>query len=200
MTAIPEVRNFAGAEPVLRYLFPVKPDASTLGKWQRTFDYDVWTHCSTDGNDPHTLWEKVEGGVVRIPKHESTLHVVKAGTPHHVAGLFGYWRTSDSDIIFFRVVREGVVHEAMVLGGCPSAYEQDSISWICPSCATEFGKVTVSTGRKNISRFWAEEVKAVARFNSAESQRTCPVCARVHPLAYEFKRPGMPDAHPELDW
>ena len=202
MSAIPEIHNFAGSEPVLRYIFPVTPNSPSLGQWKRTFDYDVWTQCSKDGLDPYTLWEKVEGGVVRIPKLESTLHVIKAGTPHHIAGLFGYWRTSDSDIIWFRVVREGLVHEAMVLGGCPSAYEQDSISWICPSCAKEFGKVSIKTGRKNLSRFWAEESVVLSNFNASESSRTCPKCSRLHPLAYEFKRPRDADdnPNPDLNW
>jgi len=200
VTAIPEIHNFAGTEPVLRYIFPVTPDALTLGKWNRTFDYDVWTQCNNKGCDPYTLFEKVEGGVVRVPKLESTLHVIKAGTAHHISSLFGYWRTSDSDIIWFRVVRDGFIHEAMVLGGCPSVYEQDSISWICPSCATEFGNVSIQTGRKSLSRFWAEESVVLSAFNASESKRTCPNCSRLHPLAYEFKRPGDPDPHPELNW
>ena len=200
MTVAPEIRNFAGSDPVLRYIFPINPDSTVLGKWQRTFDYDVWTQCHQEADDPLTLWEKVPGGVVRVPKAESVMHVISAGIPHHIAGLFGYWRTCGSDIIWLRIVRDGFVHEAMVLGGCPSAYEQDSISWICPSCATEFGKVDIATGRKSGQRFWAEEAKAVAKFNDSPEARTCPNCSRVHPLAYSFRTPDVTSSQSDLNW
>jgi hypothetical protein len=200
MSAASEIPDFAVADPILRHLFPIQPQAASLGKWQRTFDYDVWTHCHTADVDPFTLWERVPGGVIRIPRLDTVMHVIKAGTAHHIEGLFGYWRTSGSDIVWFRVVRDGLVHEAMVLGGCPGAYENDSISWICPGCAKEFGAVTIDTGRKRLHRFWAEEPEIVEKFNSSEQARTCPDCARIHPPAYRFRRHDAPETLTDLAW
>ena len=118
--------------PILRYLLPIGPDSPTVGRWTRTHDYDVWTDCRAADAPPLTLWEARENGVLRIPDDETVMHVVKGGTPHHVAQLFGYWRACDSDLVWFRIARADFVRYAIVLGGTPEAYVNDAILWNLP--------------------------------------------------------------------
>jgi hypothetical protein len=180
--------------------FPLSLNSPLLGRWNKTHDYDVWTECKPAEAAALRLWEVRGAGVVRIPDNASVLHVIKGGTAHHVEGVFGYWRTCDSDIIWVRVEREGVTRYAMIVGGSPSDYHKDVISWICPRCATSLHSVELQTGRAKLNEFWAREAEIVAAFNADEALRTCTNCAHVHPLAYSFRsdRAAAPD--PDLAW
>lgn len=186
------------ADPVLRYIFPMKADSPFLGRWQRTHDYDIWTMCRPASTPDLTLWEKHGEGVVRVPDNDSVMHIIHGGVPHHIVGLFGYWRTCESDVVWFRVKREQQVHYAMVLGGCPSEYGTDTISWVCPSCANVLTAIEIKTGRKGLARFWAQEAPTVERFNASAAERTCGRCGHEHPLAYTFRQPDAAPA-PTID-
>lgn len=181
-----------------RHQYPLWPSSQVLGRWERTHDYDIWTDCRSPAEEPLALWEARSNGVVRIPDAASVLHVIPGGVPHHVQGLFGYWRACDSDIIWMRLGREDFTRYAMILGGSPADYVKDRISWICPGCATTVHSVEIETGRANLSEFWAREPAIVAEFNADERLRTCLNCARVHPLAYPF-RGGASQAAPTPD-
>lgn len=180
----------------------MKPDSATLGQWRRTHDYEVWTHCQTKNEPPLTLWEAHGAGVVRLPDQDTLMHVIKGGVPHHVEQLFGYWRACDSDIVWFRIVRDDRVHYAMVLGGCPSAYESDKLLWICPSCANVLQQHEIVTGRKGVQRFWRQEGSFIDEFNNPVEHRTCDKCGHVHPPAYRFRQLGKLDSSmtPEVAW
>ncbi|HXP77236.1 MAG TPA: hypothetical protein VN823_24070 [Stellaceae bacterium] len=186
--------------PILRYLLPIGPDSPTVGRWTRTHDYDVWTDCRAADAPPLTLWEARENGVLRIPDDETVMHVVKGGTPHHVAQLFGYWRACDSDLVWFRIARADFVRYAIVLGGTPEAYVNDAILWICPSCATSLGRRDFATGPHGIEKFWRGEAESVTAFNSDRAHRTCPSCGHEHPPAYRFRRAGLDEAAPAVAW
>jgi hypothetical protein len=185
-------------DPVLEYLLPIAPESATLRQWTRSHDYDVWTDCRAQSEPPLTLWEGRGRGVLRIPDEATLMHVVSAGVPHHVEHLFGYWRQSDSDLVWLRATREGWTHYAMVVGGSPAAYKMDRILWICPACGETMGQHEFATGPHALERFWRGERAAVSDFNAAPEKRTCPSCGHLHPPAYEFLKPGA--AAPEMSW
>ena len=183
------------AVPILHYLFPVMPESDTLRRWHRTHDYQVWTDCRSDADPQLALWEAHAGGVLRVPDDNTVMHVVSGGVPHHVEGLFGYWRACDSDIVWIRTRHEGSARHVMVLGGCPGAYRKDVILWVCPACATQFNRHEILTGPKGLGKFLRAQAEIVASFNADESLRTCPKCNAVHPLAYPYRgEDGAPEA------
>ncbi len=171
--------------------FLIEPDAATLRRWTRTHDYLVWTDCRPADAAPLVLWEAHGKGVVRLPNSDALMHVIAGGVPHHVEGLFGYWRACDSDIVWLRAAGGGVVRYVMVLGGSPAAYEKDAIQWICPICAGVIERTEIATGWTHAQRFWRREADIVAAFNADPARRTCPACAHVHPPAYRFRRAGV---------
>jgi hypothetical protein len=169
-------------------VFVVNPANPAMGQWRSTRDYDVWSQCLPEEQAPLTLWEALGNGVLKIPDSDSLMHIITAGTPHHVEHLFGYWRVCEADIIWFRARRHGMVYYTMVLGGCPPAYLADTILWICPKCATRLSPHSVAREAKKKGKFWAEEVEVVNRFNASTAQRICPSCHHEHPPAYSFQR------------
>lgn len=157
----------------------------------RTHDYLVWTDCRPSEEPSLTLWEAHGAGVVRVPDSHTLMHVIAAGVPHHIEGLFGYWRICDSDIVWLRSFSGGLVRYLMVLGGSPAAYEKDAILWICPACAQVIGRRDLATGWLHAQRFWRYEARIIAAFNADPEQRTCSKCGAVHPAAYRFRRAGV---------
>ena len=170
-----------------RNQYPLWPSSSALGQWKRTHDYDIWTDCRSSTDAPLALWEAWNDGVLRIPDKTSVMHIIPAGVPHHVEGVFGYWRACESDIVWLRVARGELTHYAMILGGSAADYNKDRILWICPACATTVHSVEIETGRTKLSEFWAREPAIINEFNADERLRTCPNCSHVHPRAYPFR-------------
>ena len=173
-------------DPVLHYLFQFARDESQRGQWGRTVDYFVWTDLRPRDEAPLTLWELVPEGALRIPDTDATMHIVRGGRPHHVEHLFGYWRVCDADIVSVRNVQPEGVYHALILGGCPGAYNNDAILWICPKCAQQLARFDLATGPKGWDRFWQEEQRRVQDFNADAKLRTCKGCGFVHPLAFRF--------------
>jgi hypothetical protein len=173
-------------DPILHYEFSLRRDPAERGRWHRTVDYFVWTDMRGRDDPPLSIWELHRGGAVRIPDTDMSMHVIRGGTPHHIEHLFGYWRVCDTDIVAFRSVQADGVYHALVLGGCPGAYNKDAILWVCPKCAHILGCHEVATGRIAWDRFWVEEEARVRDFNADPSRRTCARCGCVHPNAYRF--------------
>lgn len=172
-----------------------------LGQWKTSHDYDIWTDCRPSQDAQLTLWEARGGGVIRLPNDSSIMHVIPGGTPHHVEGLFGYWRACDSDIIWLRVERDGLARNAMILGGSPGDYQKDRILWICPACAATVYDVEIETGRARMSSFWTREAAIVEAFNADEQKRACPQCSHIHPHAYSFRTKAAAASGPsDLGW
>ncbi len=171
----------------VQHIFSLLPESAGLGEWRATSDYQVWTQCVPLTGPQLVLWETRGRGVVRIPDLDTILHAIPAGVAHHVEGLFGYWRVSQSDILWMRARRDPWVHHAMILGGDrANASQIDVICWICPQCATHFGHREIEFRRKSPGTFAASEEAAIASFNTAEAARTCPSCGKLHPPAYRF--------------
>jgi hypothetical protein len=173
-------------DPILHYEFPLKRPPSERGHWHRTADYFIWTDVRANADPPLSVWELRPGGAVRIPDGDTLMHVIRGGTPHHIDHLFGYWRVCDADIVSFRSVQPDAVYYALVLGGCPGAYNKDALLWVCPKCAHVLERHEVATGRTGWDRFWDEEGRRVRAFNADATPRTCARCGFIHPRAYRF--------------
>ncbi len=172
-------------DPTPFYNIPLKGLAGNYGIWQETPDYYCWTGRFAQSDKPLTIWEKVEGGVVKIPDGQAVLHVIPAGRPHHIDHLFGYWHTCNADKFVVRKEQEDDVHYMIILGGAKRDYSYDIVAWYCPSCGTELGGgARVEAGARNRPKFLDEQLRLVRRFNEEESLRLCPSCGAIHPKAY----------------
>ncbi|MGC4028114.1 MAG: hypothetical protein QM696_04480 [Steroidobacteraceae bacterium] len=182
-------------------VFSLWPDSKTLGQWRVSDDYQIWTDRRPVGQGELTLWEQHGRGVVRVPDNKTLMHVISAGTSYHVANLFGYWRRSAADTIWFRIQREGIVHHVILMGGDRTTPTlRDTLHWICPACATSFGEVEVVSQRRNPSSFQEAECAAVNAFNASDANRKCPGCGEVHPPAYSFRSQGAASTPDGQDW
>lgn len=162
-------------------------DLKVLGKWDEAFDYRIWSARLPLDAPQFELYEMTPEGILSIPQHgPRVLHLIRAGVPHHVAPLFGYWAVSDTDRIWLRAEWEGQASYTIIMGGTPSAYRCDAVRWYCPQCAAVLHEMTYETAQRGWPGFWDEEVKAVQQFNANTTLRTCQACASLHPLAYSF--------------
>ncbi len=169
-----------------RFFIPVEPGSRKLRTWLHTDSYSLWTACEPAAAEPYVLWRVHGSGVMRVPMEDTILHRVPPGLAHHIAGLFGYWRTGQADTFFMCALRGEHVHYAVITS--PSS-ASEAISWICPKCACEVRSETAG-GTRGIA--WLDDGEAVNRFNADESRRLCPSCGHIHPMAYSFG--GQPPA------
>ena len=172
--------------PKLFMDIPIQPVDGDFGTWKATEDYIVWSASwPTDALNLSVL-ELYENGVVRIPDQENTMHTIRAGTPHHIEHLFGYWRLCDADTLYFRTIQDAKVYYLLIIGGKPGAYNSDTLLWVCPKCAMTFNEHRFETGKSGWRQFWETQLNCVRDFNSDLSLRKCPKCEFEHPLSYGF--------------
>ena len=79
--------------------------------------YWVWNNVYPAGPPALELYEWTPQGIADLTTRHDSLHVVKAGTPFHVAGLFGYWLTTDADTHWLQLPREDKQYFGMIAGG-----------------------------------------------------------------------------------
>jgi len=116
------------------------------------------------------------------------LHVVPAGTSHHIAHLFGYWLMTDADCVWLQVERASEITCMLVIGGRSGAHREHRLAWCCPHCGAALAERGISLVEPTLAAFRAAELDAVRAFNATD--RTCAGCGQIHPLAY-----GMEPAH-----
>ncbi len=171
--------------PIPFYDIPLKGLPGKYGSWQETPDYYCWTGRFETTDKPLTIWEKVEGGVVKIPEKPALLHVIPAGRPHHIEHLFGYWHSCNADKFVVRKEQEDAVYYMIVLGGAKRDYSYDVVAWYCASCGSELpAGAKVDAGARNRPKFLDEQLRLVRQFNEQEDLRRCVKCGIVHPKAY----------------
>jgi hypothetical protein len=170
--------------PTLYLDIPLKELPGNYGGWRETADYFCWSGRFAAGDPPLGLWEKVDGGVIRVPDKPVMLHIVPAGRAHHIDHLFGYWHLCEADKFFVRKVHGDEVFYALVVGGMKNAYRRDTIAWLCPSCGTELESHTLETGGRRWPKFLEEQLQLVRQFNEQEERRRCRHCGTLHPKAY----------------
>jgi hypothetical protein len=185
------------AKPTLYYDIPLKGLPGNYGEWQETADYFCWSGRFGAGDEPLGLWEKVEGGVVKIPDKPVMLHIIPAGRAHHIDHLFGYWHQCEADKFLVRKVHGDEVFYAIVVGGMKTAYRHDTIAWFCPNCGTELESHTLETGGRRWQKFLDEQLRLVRQFNEQDERRQCRKCSTVHPKAYGLQPDS--DTPPEAE-
>jgi hypothetical protein len=185
---------------VAKYLIPLKASNQALGEWRVTHDYLIWTECRRVDEAPLVLWERYKDGVIRIPDESSLLHIIRAGTPHHIERLFGYWRLCECDILWLRVQRDDLVHHAMVLGGSMDVDPKNEMLWVCPQCAATVKSADLPSQKQSPRDFWRCESAAVEEFNADAAQRTCRACGHTHPVGYAFRKLPAEEAQSGTWW
>ena len=179
-------------KPALFYDIALKHLDSPYGGWHESADYFCWSGRFAVTDKPLTVWEKVEGGVIKLPDKPVLMHIIPAGRPHHIEHLFGYWHSCDADKFFIRKVDGEQVYYVLVVGGTKALHRRDTIAWCCPQCGTEIDHHVVEGGAPKWNEFLVRQLDLVRRFNENESLRRCSSCGHVHPLCYGLR--------PEDDW
>lgn len=172
------------AEPALSFDFDVTADDGT---WTRRGHYAMWRGARAATDPPYLLHEWTERGVRPFPMREDNpmLHRVPAGTPYHIARLFGFWILNDVDAMLLTAKRDETVYYMLVVGGLTEGLREAACLFVCPKCAARFGEGKFAM-RADYEAFIAFALTRVRGFNADAAQRTCPKCGCVHPPTYGF--------------
>jgi len=157
------------------------PFGGASDEWTRAGDYSIWTRSRGPEAAPLTLCKRVEGQLVEVADKPYAMHNIPAGTPHRIAGLFGFWRTSEGDTVFLVTTTPQGRNYALIVNTGSHAYKSDRVGWFCPQCNAAIAETVVPTRRIGVDGAWREAGKLVDVFNADAARRTCPGCAAVHP-------------------
>jgi hypothetical protein len=157
------------------------------GRWVRRGNHAIWSGRREAIEAPYVLHEWTERGIRPFPRLDDDAHLrrVPAGTPYHIARLFGFWVVHDVDALLLTAKRGDIDHYMLVVGGVSDGFRQATCLFVCPKCAARFGETRFEM-RANYEHFIAFARKRVRAFNAEASQRTCPKCGYVHPATYAF--------------
>ena len=172
------------AEPTLS--FDVDVTAGD-GRWVRKGHHAIWSGRREANELPYVLHEWTERGVRPFSRRDDNAHLrrVPAGTPYHIARLFGFWVVNDADALLLSAKRGETDYYMLVVGGRSDGLRQASCLFVCPKCAARFGEASFEV-RGDYENFIAFASKRVRAFNADASQRTCPKCGYVHPPTHGF--------------
>lgn len=173
----------AGPGHVLSYDVPLGGDGDA---WTHSGDYSIWTRGFGPQHAALTLFQHRDGREVVTPDKAYALHNVAAGIPHRIAGLFGFWRTSDGDTVFLKTTTAQGTSYALIVNTGSQAYHSDRVSWICRRCEHPLDVAVFPTRRFGVAAFWDEAGRLVKAFNADSGRRTCGRCTTEHPFAYGF--------------
>jgi len=172
------------AEPTLS--FDVDVTAGD-GRWARKGHHAIWSGRREANEPPYVLHEWTERGVRPFLRRDDNAHLrrVPAGTPYHIARLFGFWVINDVDALLLSAKRGETDYYMLVIGGRSDGLRHATCLFVCPKCAARFGEEGFEL-RGKYEDFIAFASKRVRAFNAEASQRTCPKCGHVHPPTYGF--------------
>jgi hypothetical protein len=172
------------AEPALSFDIDV---TAADGRWTRRGNHAVWCGKKAPGEPPYVLHEWSPRGVRPFPRKDDNpmLHRVPAGTPYHIARLFGFWVVNDVDAMLLSAKRGEITYHMLVVGGRTDGLREASALFVCPKCAARFGEESFAL-RGDYESFMASALKRVRGFNADRALRTCPKCGHVHPTTYGF--------------
>jgi hypothetical protein len=172
------------AEPTLSFDVDV---AAGDGRWVRSGNHAIWSGRRAANESPYVLHEWTERGVRPFPRRDDNAHMrrVPAGTPFHIARLFGFWVINDVDALLVSATRDETDYYMLVVGGLTDGLREATCLFVCPRCAARFGEASFAL-RGKYEDFIAFAGKRVRAFNADGSQRTCPKCGHLHPLTYGF--------------
>ncbi len=158
-----------------------------LGELQAFGRYWVWGQASMPDTAPLRLYEWTEQGIADLTTEHYSLHRVKAGTPHHIDGLFGFWLISDADEQWVQVPRSDYHSYLLIAGGATDSNRVHHITWYCQDCGTQLGELRHLTHDGTPDSFLRAQDEAIQAFNADPAARTCPRCGVLHPAAYGFR-------------
>ncbi len=172
------------AEPELSFDIDV---TASDGTWIRRGNHAIWRGSRAAGATPYLLHEWTERGVRPFPLRDDkpVLHRVPAGTPYHIARLFGFWVVNDVDAMLLTAKRDDTTYHMLVVGGLTEGLREAACLFVCPKCAARFGEEKFAF-RGDYEGFIAFASKRVRAFNADAALRTCPRCGHVHPPIYGF--------------
>jgi hypothetical protein len=173
------------AEPELSFDIDV---TASDGTWIRRGNHAIWRGSRAAGETPYLLHEWTERGVRPFPLRDDkpVLHRVPAGTPYHIAHLFGFWVVNDVDAMLLTAKRDGTTYHMLVVGGRTQGFAAASCLFVCPKCAARFGEQKGPAMGGSYQPFIDFALKRVRAVNADAALRTCPRCGAAHPPIYGF--------------
>jgi hypothetical protein len=128
-------------------------------------------------------------GLIEVPRHPYSIHVTRAGTPHHAQHVFGYWHINDKDEIIVTLPPDnGQPGRVVIIMGKPTGKETDRFAWYCEQCLTLLFMRECRSG-EDFKQFWSAEVAAVREYNANPKNQICPCCGHKNPLGYSAMQP-----------
>ncbi|MGH7091745.1 MAG: hypothetical protein ACREFQ_22885, partial [Stellaceae bacterium] len=121
------VRKFSGFRPVGDNIYGIRAithdNAESFGAGRKG---------STDLVKSRKNFEIGPQGVVEVARTPLSIHVTRAGTPHHTQHMFGYWHINDKDEIIVPLppTATAPAHLVIVMGQ-PRGNESDRVAWYC---------------------------------------------------------------------
>lgn len=176
--------KFAPAPPASFTLYLAGPEAPA--QKERLFEfgqYWLWGSSISPEAPRLTVIEKLPEGLVEAYKPGYFLHLIKAGVPHHIVHLFGYWYSGDADGVWLQVEREDATTYAWIIGGRRRVKRAHRFAWICQRCGTMLAEQHHTDPDGRLETFLSAQLVALRQFNG-DPARTCRSCGHDHPLAY----------------
>lgn len=127
-----------------------------------------------------------EEGIAEVPPFSAGLRINRAGVPHRMRLLHGYWHINPRDELVLLQPEVGTDDVTVVMiEKAPTRGEVEAIAWFCLGCAAPLHRVEYPSNADGGPLFdAAAEGDSVAAFNADVALRTCRRCGAVHPLAY----------------
>jgi len=169
--------------PILGFDIPFGADDDA---WAEANQYCVWTQRFPAAAPALHVIERIDGTVKDAPPAPQALRLIPAGMQHRIAHLFGFWRESDADTLFFRSEQGADIRYAMVVSVGAVAYKIEQLFWTCPACQGELARFFFEAGRYGLPAFWNFALERSREFNLEDAARTCDQCGTIHPHAYGF--------------
>jgi hypothetical protein len=170
--------------PVLGFDIPFGADDGT---WTDANQYSIWTQRFPVSAPVLHVVERIDGAVNDVQGAPQALRLIPARMQHRIDHLFGFWRESDADTLFFRSEQGADVRYALVVSVGAVSFKNESLFWTCPSCQTELTRQDFETRRYGMAAFWEFALERVREFNATETLRSCKKCGTVHPHSYGFQ-------------
>jgi hypothetical protein len=174
------VRKFAGFRPVGDNIYGIRAVAHETPQ-----GFGEGRKGTTDLVKTRKNFEIGPQGVVEVARTPLTVHVTRAGTPHHTQFMFGYWHINDKDELIVSVPPTDTAPAyILIVMGHPTGKESDRIAWYCERCTNLMVLREYVTGTAGFQGFWPFERQALAEYNGDVRLRTCSECGLVNPLGY----------------
>lgn len=166
--------------PVMGFDIPFGADDDS---WTVANQYGLWTKRFEPSAEKLRVVERIDGVVNDAPAAPQTMRLIPAGMQHRIAHLFGFWRASDADTLFFRSEQDDGTRYALVVSIGALNYKHEQMLWTCPDCQAELARFSFEAKRYGLPAFWEFAEERTREFNGDAAARTCKACGAVHPHA-----------------